>query len=173
MSPALLVSKNSCESSQLNAGGMPSPKRSRHALRWCSIVAATAVVALGLSACEAGRAARDGEAAVDAAALGSDAADADGTASIVCDVIPPRPCPDRPLRYTTNIEPIIKTQCVSCHDGRGEQWPLTDYEDVTDWYDQVAAMVANCTMPPPDSGVQIPTADREQILTWIRCGYPR
>ena len=125
----------------------------RQASSVCALLTCVAVLATILSACDEGPT-------------------QPATAAAFCEVIPPTPCPDPPLRYTNTIEPIIKTRCVPCHDGRGPQWPLTTYGSVTDWYDQVQLMVADCTMPPPDGGVQLPTAERGQILTWIRCGYP-
>jgi hypothetical protein len=30
----------------------------------------------------------------------------------------------------------------------------------------------NCSMPPLDSGLTMPTEERQLLLHWIRCGYP-
>jgi hypothetical protein len=35
-----------------------------------------------------------------------------------------------------------------------------------------AAMIA-CDMPPKDSGLSMPTEEREQILTWLFCKLPQ
>jgi hypothetical protein len=86
-------------------------------------------------------------------------------------VVAPTSCPDPTLSYET-VEPIISARCVPCHDGRGEQWALTEYGDVADWYDSIRTMLLDCTMPPQDSGVAMPKSEREHILNWIRCGYP-
>ena len=135
-----------------------SPAPAHRALRWGLGTAATVAIAGSLCAC------------IPPPPPEEDAAIAD--AGVTCKVIAPTDCPEPRLRYTTNIEPIIKARCVPCHDGRGPQWPLKTYGDVADWSDQVASMVGTCTMPPPDAGMSLPTAERATILTWIHCGYP-
>jgi hypothetical protein len=96
----------------------------------------------------------------------------DGGASSAseCDVKAPTACTDPNIRYA-DVEPIIEKRCLSCHDGSTEQWPLTDYSHVADWYVEVRSMMLTCSMPPPDAGLSMPTAEREKLLLWIRCGY--
>jgi hypothetical protein len=88
-----------------------------------------------------------------------------------CKAKAPTSCPDPPTRYA-DVEPIIAQRCLSCHDGLHEQWPLTNYEHVSDWYDQIRAQMLSCSMPPSDSGIDMPVEERETLLRWIRCGYP-
>jgi hypothetical protein len=124
--------------------------------------AALFAVSIGLlSGCEDTLASRD---------AGGNAMRADGGAPIACDVEPPTACTEKDLGYA-DIEPIIEKRCFSCHDGSGEQWGLTSYEHVADWFVEVRAMMATCSMPPPDAGIAMPTEEREKILMWIRCGY--
>ncbi len=90
---------------------------------------------------------------------------------IVCEVTAPTSCPSPSPRYA-DVEPIFAERCFGCHDGSGDQWPLTSYEHVADWFAEIRGMLLACTMPPPDSGVPMSVEEREQILGWIRCGFP-
>lgn len=87
-----------------------------------------------------------------------------------CKLDPPATCPTPIVRYA-DIAPILKARCISCHDGKAEQWPLLTYHHVADWYEQVREYVANCTMPPPEAGIKMTAAEREKIIAWVRCGY--
>jgi hypothetical protein len=106
-----------------------------------------------------------------AADAGGVAADGGGSA-VKCTVEPPTSCPADPPDYTNDIEPIIRERCTLCHDGKGEEWSLTTYEHVADWYDLIPPEVAHCRMPPPDAGVPITDEERVEILTWFVCGFP-
>ncbi|MET0284606.1 MAG: hypothetical protein ABW352_09060 [Polyangiales bacterium] len=109
------------------------------------------------------------------ARLPNDASDAAQDASVpfVCDVVAPTSCPD-PAPKFADVQPIFVNQCGACHgqDWTGE-WPLNSYSHIADWQDEIRADVTSCRMPPPESGVKIPLADRMKILHWIRCGLPR
>jgi hypothetical protein len=100
----------------------------------------------------------------DAAAIGS---------AVFCMVTAPAACPTPPIHYP-DVEPIIQQNCASpCHSGyAGGPWPLTSYEHVADWADNIRSDLLTCYMPPADGGVSLPAADRLAVLTWIRCGYP-
>jgi hypothetical protein len=115
------------------------------------------------------------DAATDAetdAATDADARVEEDAAPVMCDVTAPRVCPDPAPSYA-DVEPIFEMHCISCHDGLGENWALTSYDHVADWYDTIRAMMLTCGMPPLDAGTSMPTTEeRELILTWIRCGYP-
>lgn len=89
-----------------------------------------------------------------------------------CPVQAPTQCPEPEVRYG-DVAPIIEKRCLGCHDGMHGQWALTDYQHVADWFGEVRAAMIACTMPPPDSGLTMPTSERLQILTWIRCGYKK
>jgi hypothetical protein len=90
----------------------------------------------------------------------------------VCDVDPPTQCTD-PMPTYADVAPIFQQRCLGCHDGRGDEWPLTSYGHVADWFIQIRDAMNRCAMPPPDSGITMPTAERELILLWLRCGFPR
>lgn len=97
--------------------------------------------------------------------------DADGGGK-TCDVVSPTACTSPEVSFKNDVQPILNVRCTSCHNGRGEQWPLVDYSHVADWAAEVRAMVADCSMPPPDSGVDMPTRERDVVLQWVRCGMP-
>jgi hypothetical protein len=126
-----------------------------------------------LGAC--GDAKPQGAGALDAgaslSAADADAGNAADPAPFVCDVTAPSSCPEPAPTYAT-VEPILERRCIPCHDGRGAEWPLTTYDSAADWYDTIRTMMLDCSMPPLDAGMPMPTSEREQLLTWIRCGYP-
>ncbi|HEY3257042.1 MAG TPA: hypothetical protein VGJ91_23960 [Polyangiaceae bacterium] len=63
---------------------------------------------------------------------------------------------------------------MSCHTGiTDEQWPLNEYQHVADWAMFIHDELLACAMPPADSGVQMTPEERQTILVWLRCGYPR
>jgi hypothetical protein len=108
---------------------------------------------------------------------GTEAADAaveDGglTKPDHCDSVAPRECPSPSPRWA-DVSPIFMKRCVSCHNGAGEQWPLNAYEHVADWYGEIRAQMLMCTMPPVEAGIDMPVAERQTILSWIRCGFPK
>lgn len=88
-----------------------------------------------------------------------------------CTVTAPASCPDPAVTYG-DIEPILVRDCVTCHDGTQDIWPLNEYGHVAAWYDEIRTEMLECGMPPPDTCSAITPADREKILAWIRCGTP-
>jgi hypothetical protein len=93
-------------------------------------------------------------------------------ASASCATYAPTSCPSPAPRYA-DVEPIFRERCVICHSPRWTgPWPLDAYQHVSDWQDDIRSAMLDCSMPPPDAGVPVPTAERMQILTWIRCGLP-
>jgi uncharacterized membrane protein len=94
-----------------------------------------------------------------------------GTPPPSCEVTAPTECTDPELRYE-DVAPIFERRCASCHSVPGGPWPLDTYEHVADWAPFVRDELVRCSMPPPDSGVTITPEERDQILVWIRCGYP-
>ena len=44
---------------------------------------------------------------------------------------------------------------------------------VADWYGEIRAQMVACTMPPVDAGLAMSLAERQKILSWIRCGFPK
>jgi hypothetical protein len=119
-------------------------------------------------------------AAVDAAAKDAeitiDAGEGDaGDASIEefhCDATAPLTCPD-PMPHYADVAQIFAERCISCHNGAGEEWPLTSYEHVADWYGEIRAQMLACSMPPVYANIAMPLEERQTILDWIRCGFPK
>lgn len=93
-----------------------------------------------------------------------------GEPAPACTVKAPTKCTDPNIRYA-DVQPIIKARCLSCHDGKGEEWGLTSYSHVASWFAEVNGVMKSCTMPPPASGLKMPNAEREKLLLWIVCGY--
>ncbi len=99
------------------------------------------------------------------------ALDAAGPAE--CDVVAPTSCPEPKPTYA-DVEPIFQERCVGCHAGIPDgPWPLTDYGHVSAWFGEIRGAMLSCSMPPADAGIEMPTEERDLILLWIRCGFPR
>lgn len=95
------------------------------------------------------------------------------TSNEPCEVVAPTSCPDPEPRWA-DIEPIVDRVCVVCHHGAiAGPWPLTTYQHVADWQNEIRGAMLNCNMPPPDDDVRITPAERALILEWLRCGLPR
>ena len=92
-------------------------------------------------------------------------------ASATCDTVAPTECPT-PMPTYADVAPIFAARCLSCHDGTQEQWPLTSYSHAADWHDLLRAVMLSCAMPPSGAGVEMPLAERQLLLDWLRCGYP-
>jgi hypothetical protein len=102
--------------------------------------------------------------------VGSGGADAGTDAGVSCKVSAPTMCPDPPVRYS-DVSDIFGRRCVSCHYGAvGGPWPLLRYMHAADWYDVIQSKLLDCSMPPPESGIIMPTDERAAILTWVLCG---
>jgi hypothetical protein len=150
-------------------------------LRLCTLFLASACDSGSSPSDDAGELEEAGEPA-DEADAGEDASTSDASSASdagldaapepVCDVVPPTSCPTPPVYYE-DISPILMERCLSCHDGKGEQWPLTSYSHVTGWYNEIRAAMVTCSMPPADAGISMPAAEREKILTWILCRMPQ
>lgn len=90
----------------------------------------------------------------------------------VCAPVAPTECPD-PAPHYPDVAPIFERRCASCHNGsKGGPWPLDNYSDVADWATFIRDELMQCTMPPPDSGVEMTPEERQAILVWVRCRYP-
>ena len=106
--------------------------------------------------------------------IDSDGGEGDGDSqdALVCDTVLPTSCPTPVVTYQRDVKPIIEARCLSCHDGNGKEWPLTDYAHVADWVGEVRAVIADCSMPPPEEDIEMPTSERQVLLDWVRCGAP-
>jgi uncharacterized membrane protein len=122
-------------------------------------------------------AAADATSPADAGPEAGTAADAaplaDGAVAGPCvHVAAPTACPAPPVRYR-DVRPIIRARCLACHYGyAGGPWPLTTYEHVADWADNIRADLLDCTMPPTGASQDMTAEEKTAILTWIRCGVP-
>ncbi|MBL8953788.1 MAG: hypothetical protein JNK82_23635, partial [Myxococcaceae bacterium] len=47
----------------------------------------------------------------------------------VCETTEPTVCQMNPPTYA-DVGPIFATWCTTCHDGRGGEWPLTQYNHI-------------------------------------------
>ena len=144
----------------------------RFAICALPMLLASALVNAGCDSSGEPTGSKDG-AAKDGGDKAPDGAASDAAKPPVCDVTLPTSCPDPAPHYAADVEPILKQRCWSCHDGKGEQWPLTTYSHVADWALEIRAQISKCTMPPPDSGITVPNEERETILAWLRCGFPK
>lgn len=130
----------------------------------------------GLAACNesnAGDGDADGQVEDHVDAAGPDAGNSADASSEpeTCNVVAPTSCPEPKVRYT-DVEPIFKARCTSCHGGIPGNWPLTEYSHVVSWAQELRDVMSICAMPPVDSGMKMPTAEREKILAWLRCNAP-
>ncbi|APR81745.1 Hypothetical protein A7982_07094 [Minicystis rosea] len=90
-----------------------------------------------------------------------------------CDVTAPTSCPDPAPTYA-DVMPILTLKCQPCHSGvPNGPWPLTDYDHVADWQNEIRTELLACSMPPLDGGVTITDEERMLLLTWVRCGVPK
>jgi hypothetical protein len=89
----------------------------------------------------------------------------------------PTTCPTPRVTFD-DVKPIFQARCVSaCHNGvtpdphipGATLWPLIERMHILDWQDSVRAMMADCSMPPPDAGVPMTIEDRRAIIEFIRC----
>ena len=141
---------------------------------WLGGLALTAALA-GCSSTPAARASDgDGGASASEDEPGMQAAnDEAGSSSqgcVVLDMAPP--CVDPPPSFSNDIFPMLNRDCNgACHIAGGIAWPLTDYQDVSDWSLLIQIQVQQCEMPPTDAGA-FPAGDRDALLNWIACGSP-
>lgn len=91
-----------------------------------------------------------------------------------CAHVTPTSCVEPPPMYA-DVEPIFQARCAdACHSGiPNGPWPLDTYGHIADWRSEVRAFVDDCSMPPRDSGVVMPDAERELVLMWLLCGLHR
>jgi hypothetical protein len=98
--------------------------------------------------------------------------EAEAAAPLPCDSVAPTACPAPSPKYA-DVVPVLEARCLTCHDGLGDQWALTSYDHVVSWTDQIRGMMLSCSMPPIESGIEMPVAERQLILDWLRCNAPR
>lgn len=97
-----------------------------------------------------------------------------------CNVSAPTSCPDDPPTYA-DVQPIFEERCIVCHTSDndntmcpmpGQCWSLEEYGHVRDWAPEIKTQVLECRMPLPTAGITMTNTEREEILTWLRCGAP-
>ena len=133
-------------------------KQARHAVRILITCTVTwSAVLLGFGACSSGSRADTGS----------------HNTAIACDPTVPTSCTDPAIRYA-DVEPILQQRCVVCHDGKPMgPWPLTSYEHVADWANEIRGQVSACNMPPADAGGVMTNEERDRLVLWVRCGAPK
>jgi hypothetical protein len=87
-------------------------------------------------------------------------------------------CPTPPPSWSKDVEPLIQSYCVMCHEpgGTGESLAdLTTYTNVVRVRAEITYQVSTCQMPNQDASPpppQLTTAQRETIVSWIGCKAP-
>jgi hypothetical protein len=98
--------------------------------------------------------------------------DAGGSPPLACEVTAPTSCP-APAPVYADVAAIIELRCEGCHSPRWTgPWPLDTYDHVAAWQDTLRAAMLDCSMPPADAGIAMPSEERMVILSWLRCGLP-
>jgi hypothetical protein len=145
------------------------------------LVLVIGLLAAALVACDsndggsAGSGGGAGDSGGDSGGDGDGDGDGDGGGAD-CDLTAPTECPSDMPTYA-DVEPIFAERCVGCHSGpSGEMcptcWSLTEYMDIKHWTRQIRSQMLQCAMPPVDSGMTMPDAERMKILEWLRCDLP-
>ncbi|WP_437678257.1 hypothetical protein [Sorangium sp. So ce131] len=89
-----------------------------------------------------------------------------------CSARSPITCP-ADVTYA-DVAPVLEEKCVWCHSQTQDgPWPLTTYEEVTAWKHKIRSDILSCSMPPPDSGLELTAEEASLILGWLRCGAAR
>ena len=96
-----------------------------------------------------------------------------GTSYSCVEVDSPTSCPDPAPRFE-DVARIFGQRCASpCHSGTPNgPWPLSSYDDIAAWPDEIRSRLEDCEMPPSDAGVPLTRGEKLAILTWIQCGLP-
>jgi hypothetical protein len=85
----------------------------------------------------------------------------------------PPSCPSPMPSFSTTVNPIIHSTCVSCHGPGGQQvsMPFTSYDLIFKSKDRILTQVYACRMP-PEGNPQLTAAERQQVLGWLVCDAP-
>ena len=82
-------------------------------------------------------------------------------------------CPNPKPSYEKDVAPILDAQCNNCHVGGATgPWPLSPYESLFHWREQLLGSLVQCTMPPVDAGETLSATERAKIIGWVACGAP-
>ena len=94
-----------------------------------------------------------------------------GSGSGPCASIPAA-CPVPAPSYAKDIAPILDAKCNTCHAAPDAGiWPLTNYQDVSDWQTLILSDVEYCAMPPAGAA-QLSAIEQSALLAWVVCGAP-
>jgi hypothetical protein len=81
----------------------------------------------------------------------------------------PSACPTPAPSFTTDVLPLIQTNCTPCH-GPGQQVPtLNDYASVMAAATRVSMQVFQCRMPPAPRA-PLTSEERQTLFSWLVCG---
>ncbi len=87
-------------------------------------------------------------------------------------------CPSPPPSWSKDVEPLIQSYCIMCHQpgGTGETLAdLTSYTNVFRARAEIITQISQCLMPNQDASPPPPeltTAQRQTIVSWIGCMAP-
>ena len=80
-------------------------------------------------------------------------------------------CDTTAMSFSTDIQPIIQANCVSCHTpgGQEESTPFNDYDGIVSYADQIVERVqGNGSIMPPTG--HLPVCDQRKIESWVKAG---
>jgi uncharacterized membrane protein len=106
-----------------------------------------------------------------AAVLGGCDSATSGNGNGTCSASVSASCPATAPSYASDVAPLIRTYCGSCHAAGGQEAdkPLDTYANLSGRIGEVQSQLVTCAMPP--SGDSQPTAaELQTILDWITCG---
>ena len=113
------------------------------------------------------------------AACGTSSSDPDAAANQIppsCTALDASACTTPTPSYANDVAPLLDRACNStCHAPGVGPWPLTNYQDVSDWSITIEADILKCSMPPADAGAgngSLSDSERATIVDWIACGAP-
>jgi cytochrome c5 len=87
-------------------------------------------------------------------------------------------CPSPMPSWSSDVQPLIKTYCLMCHEPGGTGYSLADLTSYTHvWMTRaaIASQISQCLMPNQDASPpppQLTTAQRQTIVAWIGCMAP-
>ncbi len=133
------------------------------------IITAFALAPLWLSSCASGNG--ENAATGGAGGTGSGGTGGKGGPPIPCETVAPTSCPE-PAPHYSDVRPIFEDICIGCHYGAKDgPWTLDGYEHAANWHDLIRGVMLDCSMPPPDAGIEMTLEERQALLQWLRCGY--
>lgn len=84
-------------------------------------------------------------------------------------------CDTTAVSFSDDVQPVINTNCVSCHapGGQQESVPLTNYLEIKTYADngKLVERTNNSSLPMPPTGVMV-ECNLDIIKAWVNAGTP-